>query len=75
MFCVIIIPATYAGVVQWLEFQPSKLAMWVRFPSPAPKIEVIPLGMASIFLFLVGIEQGRNNIYVVEENSLVDCFR
>ncbi len=28
---------TYAGVVQWLEFQPSKLAVWVRFPSPAPK--------------------------------------
>ena len=26
-----------AGVVQRLEFQPSKLAMWVRFPSPAPK--------------------------------------
>ena len=26
----------YAGVVQWLEFQPSKLAVWVRFPSPAP---------------------------------------
>ena len=25
-----------AGVVQWLEFQPSKLAVWVRFPSPAP---------------------------------------
>jgi len=26
-----------AGVVQRLEFQPSKLAMWVRFPSPAPE--------------------------------------
>ncbi len=26
----------FAGVVQWLEFQPSKLAVWVRFPSPAP---------------------------------------
>ena len=26
-----------AGVVQWLEFQPSKLAVWVRFPSPAPQ--------------------------------------
>ena len=26
----------YAGVAQWLEFQPSKLAMRVRFPSPAP---------------------------------------
>ena len=25
-----------AGVVQWLEPQPSKLMMWVRFPSPAP---------------------------------------
>ena len=36
-FCVIIYPVKYAGVVQWLEFQPSKLAMWVRFPSPAPK--------------------------------------
>ena len=26
----------YAGVVQWLESQPSKLVAWVRFPSPAP---------------------------------------
>ena len=26
-----------AGVVQWLESQPSKLVVWVRFPSPAPK--------------------------------------
>ena len=26
----------HAGVAQWLEFQPSKLAMRVRFPSPAP---------------------------------------
>ena len=26
----------YAGVVQWLESQPSKLVVWVRFPSPAP---------------------------------------
>ena len=26
----------FAGVAQWLEFQPSKLAMRVRFPSPAP---------------------------------------
>ena len=25
-----------AGVVQWLESQPSKLVVWVRFPSPAP---------------------------------------
>ena len=29
-------PALFAGVAQWLEFQPSKLAMRVRFPSPAP---------------------------------------
>jgi hypothetical protein len=28
---------SFAGVAQWLEFQPSKLAMRVRFPSPAPK--------------------------------------
>ena len=27
----------YAGVVQWLESQPSKLVVWVRFPSPAPR--------------------------------------
>ena len=36
-FCAIIISvAEYAGVVQWLESQPSKLVVWVRFPSPAP---------------------------------------
>ena len=29
-----------AGVVQWPEPQPSKLMMWVRFPSPAPKADV-----------------------------------
>ena len=28
-----------AGVVQRLEPQPSKLMMWVRFPSPAPAAE------------------------------------
>ena len=44
-------------------------------PITCSKIDVIPLGMASIFLFLVGIEQGRSNIYVAEENSPVDCFR
>lgn len=27
---------TFAGVVQWLVHQPSKLRMWVRLPSPAP---------------------------------------
>ena len=27
----------HAGVVQRLEFQPSKLAVRVRFPSPAPE--------------------------------------
>ena len=43
-------------------------------PITCSKIEVIPLGMASIFYF-VGIEQGRSNIYVAEENSPVDCFR
>ncbi|MEY4069126.1 MAG: hypothetical protein RLZZ332_1462 [Actinomycetota bacterium] len=30
--------AMHAGVAQWLEFQPSKLAMRVRFPSPAPRV-------------------------------------
>ena len=30
-----------AGVVQWLESQPSKLVVWVRFPSPAPKLDRI----------------------------------
>ncbi len=29
---------TPAGVAQWLESQPSKLAMRVRFPSPAPHV-------------------------------------
>jgi hypothetical protein len=29
-------PHGFAGVAQWLESQPSKLAMRVRFPSPAP---------------------------------------
>lgn len=33
---IIISVAEYAGVVQWLESQPSKLVVWVRFPSPAP---------------------------------------
>ena len=28
----------FAGVVQWLESQPSKLVVWVRFPSPAPLV-------------------------------------
>ena len=30
-----ILRTAHAGVAQWLEFQPSKLAMRVRFPSPA----------------------------------------
>ncbi len=33
-----------AGVAQWLEFQPSKLAMRVRFPSPAPSEAPAQLG-------------------------------
>ena len=32
----IIMTVASAGVVQWLESQPSKLVVWVRFPSPAP---------------------------------------
>ena len=51
MFCVIIIPANNAGVVQWLEFQPSKLAMWVRFPSPAPRREVALLDVTSFYIY------------------------
>ncbi len=38
-----------AGVVQWLEFQPSKLAVWVRFPSPAPYALVAQLDRATAF--------------------------
>ena len=46
-----------------------------KIPITCSKIEVTPLGVTSIFLVLMGIEQGRSNIYVAEENSPVDCFR
>ena len=38
----------YAGVVQWLESQPSKLVVWVRFPSPAPNEKA----RCSLFVFV-----------------------
>ena len=50
-----------AGVVQWLESQPSKLVVWVRFPSPAPKREVVPLGTASLFCCTDGNRTRSNN--------------
>lgn len=37
-------PATIADVVQWREHQPSKLGMWVRFPSSAPYLSPYPSG-------------------------------
>ena len=33
----------YAGVVQWLVYQPSKLRMRVRFPSLAPNADMVEL--------------------------------
>ena len=35
--------ATYAGVVQWLVYQPSKLRMRVRSPSLAPFADMVEL--------------------------------
>ena len=35
--------------------------LWVRFPSPAPKREVIPFGMTSFFIVRMGIEQVGSN--------------
>ena len=34
--CVIIFRQSFCGCSSMVEFQPSKLAVWVRFPSPAP---------------------------------------
>ena len=36
--CDIIIPVVKRGCSSMAESQPSKLVVWVRFPSPAPKI-------------------------------------
>ncbi len=44
-------------------------------PITCSKTEVAPFGAASVFLVKMGIEQGRSNVYVAEENSPVDCFR
>lgn len=35
-------PATIVDVVQWPERQPSKLSMWVRFPSSTPYLSPYP---------------------------------
>ena len=55
------IPAFQAGYVGSIPITCSK------------KKEVASFDVTS-FLF-VGIEQGRSNIYVAEENSPADCFR
>ncbi len=55
------IPAFQAGYVGSIPITCSKTAQ-------------IPFGICVIFLRM-GIEQGRSNIYVAEENSPVDCFR
>ncbi len=42
-------------------------------PITCSKKEVTSFDVAS-FSILMGIEQGRSNIYVAGENSPVDCF-
>ena len=39
--CDIIIPVVKRGCSSMAESQPSKLVVWVRFPSPAPKTDVL----------------------------------
>ena len=58
----------FAGVVQWLEFQPSKLAVWVRFPSPAPskKFE------KTLKKFLTRTKRYGNILNVLDENKEVN---
>ena len=60
-YAIILFVQINAGVVQWLESQPSKLVVWVRFPSPAPKREVVPLGTASLFCYTDGNRTRSNN--------------
>ena len=45
-----------------------------KIPITCSKTEVTLL-CDFCFLVLVGIEQGRSNVCVAEENSPVDCFR
>ena len=51
-----------AGVVQWLESQPSKLVVWVRFPSPAPKEKSLSSGF--LFSENTGIEPAVRSLAV-----------
>ena len=50
----------FAGVVQWLEFQPSKLAVWVRFPSPAPKTDKFQVSLSVLF-FAENVDTGEKH--------------
>ncbi len=43
-----------------VEFQPSKLAMWVRFPSPAPTKKRKSIDKSPFTLFCV-----YNKIYII----------
>ena len=42
-----------------VELQPSKLVVWVRFPSPAPKKTDTRMGIGFIFVCIMGIEPER----------------
>ena len=36
------------GCSSMVEFQPSKLVAWVRFPSPAPSAQALLMGYAPL---------------------------
>ena len=42
-----------------VELQPSKLVVWVRFPSPAPKKTDTRMGIGLLFVCIMGIEPER----------------
>ena len=42
-----------------VELQPSKLVVWVRFPSPAPKKTDTRMGIGFLFVCIMGIEPER----------------
>ena len=55
-----------------VEFQPSKLAAWVRFPSPAPSVVSSPKYRVLSLLFFYLSRDGESSVLSFEPYKSLD---
>ncbi len=53
--------STFCGCSLVVELQPSKLTMWVRFPSSAPYVKIVELEIVRFFYSLMSNLEGIKN--------------